>query len=98
MHVAAFVGPEFDLAGFEFTNRTGNVASWRYYGTGLGRGHQAARTQNLAQTANFTHQVLSGQSHVKIEPVFFLDLLNQIVAAGEISAAFLGLRYVVTLA
>src|SRR5207249_3385130 len=64
----------------------------------LGRRHQAARAEHLAQTAHLAHQVLRGQGHVELGPALLLNLLDQVVGAGEVGAGFLGLADVVALA
>ena len=58
-------------------------------GAGLGRGHQTLGAKDLTQTTDGTHHVGGSDNGIELEPVFLLDLLNQIHAASVICAGFL---------
>src|SRR5262249_28251904 len=96
--VAALVGAVLDLAGLLFADRLGDVLAGGDDRAGLGRRHQAAGAQHLAEAADLAHHVLRRQRHVEVEPALLLDLLDQVVAAGEVGAGALGLGDVVALA
>ncbi len=96
--VAALVGAVLDLAGLELLDRRGDVAGRRDDGAGLRRRHQAARAEHLTEPANLAHHVLRREGDVEVEPVLLLDLLDQVVAAGEVGAGLLRLGDVVALA
>ena len=76
-----------DLTGLSFADSLLDVGS---DGAGLGRRHQALRSEDLTETANSTHHVRAGDNGIEFKPVFFLDLLNEIHAACVICAGFEG--------
>ena len=59
-------------------------------GAGLGGGHQALGAQDLTEAAHQAHHVGAGNNHVKVEPVFRLDLLHHIHLAHVIRAGLPG--------
>src|ERR1700722_19225098 len=96
--VSALVGAVFDLAGLLLADGLADVLAGGDDRAGLGGRHQAARAERLAQPADLAPHVLRRQRHVEVEPVLFLDLLDEVVAAGEVGTGFLGLADVVALA
>src|SRR5579859_2564075 len=62
MNIAALVGAVFDFAGLELFNHCPDVSGHGYNGAGLGRGHQPARAEHLAEPTDFAHHVLRSQS------------------------------------
>ena len=59
-------------------------------------GHQTARTQDAAETADLAHHVGRGHGDVEVEPAA-LDLLNKILCAHVIGAGVLGLARLIAL-
>ena len=52
--------------------------------------HEALRTEDAAQTADNAHHVRGRDDDVEVEPVFALDLRNQLLSADVIRAGLLG--------
>src|SRR5207244_1502673 len=86
VNIAGLVDLELDAAGFDFLDCFGGVIG---YGAGFGVGHQAARTENLAQLAHFAHGFRGGDGHVEIGPAF-VALLDQVIEADKFGAGSLG--------
>ena len=77
-----------DLTGFDLLDGGGDVGG---HGAGLGGGHEALRAENLTETTDDTHHIRGSDDDVEIEPVFLLDLFNELHAACEVGASLLGL-------
>src|SRR5215467_1762835 len=85
MHDSRFVHPEFHLARFRFPDRFRDIGGNR---AGFWIGHQAARTEHLAQSTRRLHHVRRGDHGVVIGPAFH-DLCHHVVAAHKIGAGLL---------
>ena len=70
MNIAALVGAVFDLTGLELADHGRHVLAGCDDRAGLGRRHQAARTEDLPKPADLAHHVLSRQGHIKVQPAF----------------------------
>jgi len=77
------IGAELDLAGLDLLDGGGDIGRDR---SGLGVGHQTLGAEHLAETADGLHHVGRGDQGVKGRPAFFLDLLDELFAAEELSA------------
>ena len=75
-----------DLTGLGFLDGLAQVGG---HGAGLGVGHQAARSEQLAETADLAHHVGGGDHDVEVHEAA-LDLGDQIVVTDDISAGSLG--------
>ena len=75
------------LPALDSLNSLGDVGS---DGTGLRGRHQALRTEHLTETADNTHHVRGSDDDVEVEPVFLLDLLDEVHLADIVSAGSLG--------
>src|SRR5208282_5650294 len=73
MNHAGLVHPVIDLARLDLADRLGDIEG---DGTDLGIGHQAARAQDFADSPYQPHDIRGRDHAVKIEPVFFLNLLD----------------------
>ena len=87
MNQAGLVGAELHLTGLDLLDRGGHIEGHR---AGLGVRHQALGTEHLAQATNHLHHVRSRDQSVESGPVFFLDLLDHLLAAHEVSACIQG--------
>ena len=66
-------------------------------GAALGVGHEALRTKNASDAANYAHHVGGSYANVEAKPVFGLDLLYEILITYEIGAGFLSFLSLVAL-
>src|SRR5450759_1034191 len=80
VEVGMLVGAELDLAALDLGDSLGHV---HRHGTGLGVGHEAARTQHLTQTADLAHEVRGRHDRVEVEPAA-CHLFEQLVRADVI--------------
>ena len=81
MNDVCLIQTVFDLTCFDVVDCFCNIHG---YCACLGVGHQAFRTQHTTQTANNAHHIGSCYCNVETEPVFILNLRNQILCAYEI--------------
>ena len=54
--------------------------------TGLRGRHEALRSEDLTETADGAHHVGAGDNGIELKPVFLLNLLNELHAAGIVGA------------
>src|ERR1035438_9537192 len=87
MHQAGLVGAKLHLAGLDLFYCRCHI---QRDGSRLGIRHQALRTEHLAQSTNHLHHVGRSDQRVEGSPVFFLDLLHQLLAAHKIGASCSG--------
>ncbi len=76
------VDAEFDLAGLHFLDGLGDVGR---HGAALRVRHQAARAEDLAELADFAHDVGRGNDHIDVRPPA-LDLLDILGEPGMVGA------------
>src|SRR5208282_695655 len=81
VHDAGLVHAVVHLAGLDLGDRLGDVEG---DGANLGIGHQAAGPKDFADTSDLAHHVRGRDDAVEVEPVLFLDLLYDLVAADEV--------------
>src|SRR5208282_1820063 len=88
VHDTGLVHAVIDLAGLDLGDRLGDIER---DGANLGIGHQATGPKDFADASDLAHHV-GGRDHaVEVEPVLFLDLLYDLVAADEVRTRLAGL-------
>ena len=87
MSDSGLINTIFNLTSFDFLDGLGDIHG---NGASLGVGHQALGAQQTGDAADGTHHIGGRNADVKTEPVFALDLGNQIGIADEVSASSLG--------
>src|SRR5581483_495709 len=83
MDHAGLIDPVVNLARLDFGDRLGDVEG---HGADAWIGHEAARTEDLADPPDRAHHVGRGDYTVELEPVFLLDALDEVVAADVVCA------------
>src|SRR5690554_399487 len=85
MDNTVLVSPETHLTRFGILYCGRHIRS---HSAHLGVGHQATRTQDLAQLTDNTHGIRRSDHHVKVE-LTLLDPLSQVIHADDIGTGFL---------
>ena len=86
MEVGVTIGTELDLATLDVRDGLGNVHG---DGAGLGVRHQAAGTEDAAQTTDLAHHVRGGDHGVEVQ-VSALDLRDEVVVTDLVGARSTG--------
>src|SRR5262249_36736722 len=97
MNAAPRVRPVFQFAGLEFTDGRRDVPVRWNYRSGLRGRHESAGAEHLTESRHLPHHGLRRQGHIEFQPVFLLDLLNQVGPAGEVGPGRLRLGHVIAL-
>ena len=86
MNIPGLIDLEFDTPRFDFLDRARRIFRDR---SSLRIGHQAARTEHLAELAHFGHGVGSGDGDIEIGPAF-RAFLDQVIETDELGARGFG--------
>src|SRR5262249_38649428 len=97
MNAAPRVRPVFQFAGLEFTDGRRDVPVRWNYRSGLRGRHESAGAEPLTESRHLPHHGLRRQGHIEFQPVFLLNLLDQLGPAREVGPGRFRLGHVIAL-